>query len=264
MVHPLDGARERLKRADENIRNLNAEISKFLDPAPVIEFLYDLDRGKPILTDENKKAAEELRQFVLTHPVKPRFKVLVGEIIHHFRSAFDHVAWELSDPVLQTDSPHQIEFPVARKPPSVCGLTKRKMCSYCRKVEGIASPTALTRIERLQPHHGIDPDRHPLWLIHDMDRTDKHRELILAVHAMSISVDATARVEAIGEINPWEIKPRSAFIYNVPQVDVKGKMFAQVTLGQFTKRDDEPIIPTLQNLLRFARDAVESFAGEFR
>jgi len=264
MVHPLDGARERLKRTEENIRNLHTEITEFMKAAPVITFDCDVEREKPILTDEHREAWDKLKDFVIDKKVAPRLSVLVGEIIHHLRSAFDHVAWQLSDPVLQTNSPHQIEFPIVRKPPSLCGLAKKKMCSYCRKIEGIASPTALARIERLQPYHGADPDRHPLWLIHDMDRIDKHRELILVVQIVQANFLANARAEGFGQIMPWEIKPRNVRIYGVSDVNVKGELSAQVTLGQFTKREDKTIIPTLQNLLSFARDAVESFAGEFR
>src|SRR5207244_1463826 len=148
--------------------------------------------------------------------------------------------------------------------PKACLLTKDKMSSYCRKVEGISSPTALVRIDGLQPYKRVDPSRDPLWLIHDMDRIDKHRELVLAVYSMSVNIRAETQLHALGEQMPWELKPRNVRIVDRSPVQVKGKMAAQVTFREFSKRDDESIIPTLKNLLRFTTDAIDSFAEEFR
>lgn len=259
-MHPLDGARERLKRADENIRNLHGEITDFLAPAPVVTL--EVKGNEPIVTDENRKAFEELRKFLDTS-VDLRFRVLAGEIIHHLRSAFDHVAWQLSSPNLQANSPTQIEFPVCEEPPTVCGLTKNKMCGYCRKVEGIASATALSRIDTLQPYWAANPRRHPLWLINDMDNFDKHRELKMAVFMAKLNITGDVQVRGFGKQIAWELKPRNVTILDVPQVDMKAQMFPQVTFREFSGRDDESIIPTLQNLLAFAVHSIESFANEF-
>jgi hypothetical protein len=261
-MHPLDGARERLKRADENIRDLNSELVEFLAPSPVVEFDWDMDREQAVITDDHRKTFEELKQFICTLSIKPRFSVLAGEIIHHLRSAFDHVVWQLSSPILQANSPRQIEFPVFLAP-QLCGLKKSKMCQYCRKVEGVASASALTRIDSLQPYIAPSPDKHPLWVIHDMDIADKHRELILAVAILRVLTSANAIVDAIGEYVPWELNPRNVRITGIRKMDVKLKMSAQVTFGKFAGRQDEPIIPTLQNLLRFTSDAVDSFAKDF-
>src|SRR5207302_926971 len=105
MPHALDGARERLKRADENIQNLNGEITEFLKPVPVITMSVDMDKREPIITDENRQAWNELTNFIKTQDVKPRFSVLTGEIIHHMRAAFDHLAWQLSSANFQTQFP---------------------------------------------------------------------------------------------------------------------------------------------------------------
>ena len=138
------------------------------------------------------------------------------------------------------------------------------MCRFCRKVEGISSPTALARIERLQPYHGSNPPRHPLWVIHDLDKIDKHRDLVLVVYIMQVNISASAQANAVGEQMPWEISPRNVRIVGPPtNMQMQVKMSAQISLREFSKRDDEPIIPVLQNLLRFAINSVESFAEEF-
>jgi hypothetical protein len=259
-MHPIDGARERLKRADQNIHNLNCEIDRFLSPAPVVT--WEVEGNDPIVTDENRKAYEELKEFIKA-TVPLRFSVLAGEIIHHLRSVFDHVAWQLSSPAFQANSPRQIEFPIFRTRPVPCGITRKQMCAYCRKVEGINSPTALVRIDSLQPYWVTNPLRHSLWLIHDMDIFDKHRELKMAVFIAKLNISGNVQVKGFGQQMPWEKRPRSMFILDNPEVDMKAQMFAQVTFSEFSGRDDESIIPTLQHLLRFTTDAIESFAEEF-
>ena len=267
MPHPLDSARERLRRAEENIESLRREISDFLAPVPAVTMDVDFPTRNPIITDENRGTYDELTQFIMTQSVKPRFSVLAGEIIHHLRAAFDHLAWQLSSPVLQANSPYQIEFPVFDVRPRPCGkcggANQNKLCRYCRKVEGITSPTARTRIESLQPYKGANPSRHPLWLIHDMDRIDKHRELVLTVHIMRVNVQANALFTGTGQQLPWEVRPRNVRLTGPPQVDVKLKMAADVTFREFSGRDDDPIIPTLHNLRCFAVDSIDSFASEF-
>jgi|HubBroStandDraft_4_1064222.scaffolds.fasta_scaffold40725_2 hypothetical protein len=260
---PLESARERLKRADENIQQLNREITDFLAPAPVIVLDADVVARKPIITDRDRKTFEELKEFLNNSSVPPRFSVLAGEIIHHLRSSFDHVAWQLSSTDLQAKSPYQIEFPVSLKEPKPCAIKKDKISRYCRKVEGIARPSALVRIDSLQPYRRPNPSRHPLWLIHDLDRIDKHRELVLAVYIMQLNITANAQIRGFGEQMPWEVKPRNVRLVGPPTVDMQAKMSVQVTLGEFSGRDDQPLIPTLQNFLRFTNDAIESFAGEF-
>jgi hypothetical protein len=207
--HALDGARERLKRADENIRNLNREITDFLAPAPMVTVAVDYGAGEPIVTDEDRKAYEKLKEFISSTTINPRLRVLTGEIIHHLRCAFDHVAWQLSSADLQAKSPNQIEFTVFTERPKPCGVRKNKISRYCRKVEGIASPTALARIDALQPYTRTNPLRHILWLIHDMDRIDKHRELILVAFSGQINVMANAKIPGIGLMMPWEVSQES-------------------------------------------------------
>ena len=260
-VHPLDGARERLKRADENIQNLNRVITDFLSGAPTVNM--GVYRDEPIITDENRHAFEELKAVIREISVPPRFSVLTGEIIHHLRSAFDHVAWQLSSPNMQANSPRQIQFPVFDDPPIPCGVKRKQICSYCRQIEGISSPTALARIHGLQPYLATNPQRHPLWLIHDMDIHDKHRELILAIFVMHLNIIGNVEISGHGIQMPWETVPRKIVLTGEPKVNMEIKMAAQITLREFSGRDDESIIPTLQNLLRFTTDSVNSFAEEF-
>jgi hypothetical protein len=56
------------------------------------------------------------------------------------------------------------------------------------KIQRVTNPDARTLIKRLQPYNAADPADNPLWLIHDFDIVDKHKELILFVTTKSIAV----------------------------------------------------------------------------
>ena len=96
-----------------------------------------------------------------------------------------------------------------------------------------------------------------------MDRIDKHRELVLTVHIMRVNIQANAALNGTGQQLPWEVNPRNVRLTRPPQVDMKVKMSADVTFREFSGRDDDPIIPTLQNFLRFSADSLEGFTVEF-
>jgi hypothetical protein len=78
--HPFAGIAEKLKRADENIVNLNGEISKFF-----------AESEYPVIPKPDDKRWKEALEYHRELKVPKRFSVLGGEIIHHFRSCLDHI-----------------------------------------------------------------------------------------------------------------------------------------------------------------------------
>jgi hypothetical protein len=259
MPHPLDGIHKKLERANENIRNLEREIAVHLAPVPLVHF----EGVHATVTQQDREAWEKLRDY--THQKVPlRFSILAGEIIHHLRSSLDHLAWQLSDPTTRDAARRWIEFPILDIDPGNCGMNKTKRSQFCRKVQSITSPTALARIDSLQPHRRSDPLDDPLWLIHDMDITDKHRELVLVAATARAYIVATGTLNIVMEnkanVPPWGVP----VIIGMSKVDVGCDMSPQVAFEQFGKRENESIIPALTQLLRFTSNLIESFAGEFQ
>lgn len=257
MEHPLSGIRHKLQRAEENIRTLEREMSTFLAPLPIIEHGMH-----PIFTDADRKAWEKLQK-VGDMRIPPRFTIIACEVIHHLRSSFDHLAWQLSNSAFRaTPAGHQIEFPVFAARRKLCGLTKDKMCSYCRKVEGISSSTALARIESLQPYNSTNPLDDSLWLIHDLNRIDKHRELVFVVATVGANISGSGTIQAI------RIEKRGQHSQIIPlvgtqQLDVKVKISARIVFPEFGAQQNQFVIPSLLQLLNFTRNVIESFAGDF-
>jgi len=261
LMHPLDSARERLKRANENIRNLNSEVNVFLDPFPRISWKGD----NSVFTDADQHAFNVLRENALKNNTLPRFSVLAGEIVHHLRCAFDHIIWQLSTLEARARFATDIEFPVCDSRPKVCKWApdKVKHSRYCGKVKGVASITALTRIDGLQPYNRTDPHNSPLLLIHNLDRFAKHRELNVVIVNIGMSLQgrglqgfravkdsATGGFQILGPAGP-------------PQMEMYGELSAQIMFAEFSERKGDPLIKFLNDLARFTSDSIEAFAVEF-
>src|ERR1039458_2529148 len=164
-THPFAGILEKLKRTYENIGNLNSEITSFFEGGEY-----------PILPDTNSQEWQKAVDYHRTLGIPRRYGVLSGEIVHHLRSCFDHVAWHFSSIQYRTDHETAIEFPVLRKKPT----TQNEEARYERKVNGIVNANVRSLIDRMQPYNrGSDPEDDPLCIVHDMDRFDKHRELAI-------------------------------------------------------------------------------------
>ena len=164
MTISFDGIAEKLKRSNENILNLKAEVASFFQ------------EGKyPILPEDDDKILLEAIEYHKQLVIPPRFSVLAGEVIHHLRSCLDHVVWQFSSPQYRKDGWRKIEFPVFDKRP----VDKQSVSLYQGKTKGVTNTNVLSLIESRQPYNAPDPIDSPIHIIHDMDRIDKHRELVL-------------------------------------------------------------------------------------
>lgn len=175
--HPFAGIAEKLKRADQNIASLHGEITDFIKSGEY-----------PVLPRPDDKMWQEAVNYHRSKRIPVRFGVLAGEIVHHLRSSLDHVVWHFSDfpsDEARIKAQNVIEFPVfeTKPDPSDKNAVKR----YERKIQGITNAQVRSWIEQMQPYN-VQPDatNDPLLIVHNMDRFDKHRELVI--------VDSSANV----------------------------------------------------------------------
>jgi hypothetical protein len=242
MPRNFDGIREKLKRAKENILNLEMELSDFFQKGEYPIWRYD-DREtslKAIAYHRNRK-------------IPVRFSVLAGEILHHLRSVLDHVVWQFSGEWYRVAKPTQIEFPIFKvKPTQKAGRT-----GYERQVKGISDPAALILIEYLQPYNSTNPIDHLLFILHDLNRNDKHRDVLLCVStgAVPIAMDMLDRYMRYqrGEPGSVPVDVTAEFKRN-PQI------VPQVSFRNFGDKEIEPIVQGLARINNFVVQACEKFA----
>lgn len=248
--HPFVGIAKKLERADENILNLHLEILRFFN-----------DSKYPIIPRPNTAGWQEAIDYHRALPIPKRFSVLSGEIVHHLRSCLDHLVWHFSSPESRRDHENAIEFPVFREPP-----TKDELRRYNRKVQGITNPNVLALIEGLQPYQrGNDAADDRICIIHDMDRFDKHRELVIVTSCANLTFPPGTSLQVISTVlNYRQGKTMSVSEVASAQTAVKNdsSVRPQVAFSKFGKRDTEFVVPALTQLLYAMDDAVSLFAGE--
>ncbi len=257
--HPFAGIAAKLKRAEESIANLDAEIRAFFSGSKY-----------PVMPDPDSGEWQGAVDYHKERPVPPRFAVLAGEIVHHLRSCLDHVAWYFSCAEYRRDKGTRIGFPVLDQKPQKAGDLKKKF-------EGISNKRVKVLIRCLQPYrHQGGATAHWLWILNDMDRIDKHREIVLVVSCAGLTFPPGAEYEArqLGAFlsqqkgqAPSDVDSDSLQTgmgsAKVPPEVVKS---ARVTpLLGFNRPVDEQypeVISTLRRLLRVVRLVVDQFEGE--
>jgi hypothetical protein len=244
----LAGVYERLKRADENIHNLGVEIGAFLKVSP--------DSG---VADDKRKAAEEWLKFHIEREIPPRFPVLAGEIIHHFRSCLDHIAWLLSNDSYRRTNEMEIAFPILLRQPKD---DKEKESIYNRKVKGIAAPGACALIEALQPYKVANPADQALAIISNLDNTDKHRALVLVEATFDALISFPTNI-ATSRMIGSSLKENEYSLGVNPANKSEVKFSRQVAFAQFGERKRQPVIPSLAQLSHELWDIVRKF-GELK
>lgn len=195
------------------------------------------------------KTGEHVYTAMLREEPDPRWSVRIGECLYGFRSALDHLAFELAEkfttpmrPAVEEGS----EFPIfGTRPPNVGEITK--------KIGGV-HPDAQAIIKALQPHNRGDPAylRDPLWILDKLGNIDKHRSLHLIVPAKrGIEIKVTK-----GSIGPTTyasgpVHDGAEVLRFVPIPDVDGHMDVQFKLSYFVSFSEgppafgEPVIATL-------------------
>jgi hypothetical protein len=81
---PLEGCRARVERAKEHFQDLRSEFAAFreLDPYGISSYA-------------NPATGEYVHLARVSQEPPVRWGVVAGEIVHHLRSALDHLAWQL-------------------------------------------------------------------------------------------------------------------------------------------------------------------------
>jgi hypothetical protein len=247
--HPFAGILAKLERADENIVNLNTEILQFFR------------RSKyPILPDTNHKAWQEAVDYHRNLVIPKRFSVLVGEIIHHFRSSLDHIVWIFSNDTAKTLHENALGFPILSEVPD-----KNKLASFERQIQGVDKASVKKLIADYQPYKlGADALDNPLCIVHDMDRFDKHRELVIVGGCANLTFPATAAgtIQKIMKYRQGKPLPIEDIVAVQRAVKHEAKVFPQVAFAKFGQREGQFVVPCVQQLFRATISVIDQFAQE--
>jgi hypothetical protein len=167
-MHPLDGARLKMKRARHHLKVLERNHGRFLEKYPHI-----------IVPDFNRQDGRDVLRAKITTQPPERFKVIVSDVLHNLHTALDHIAWQLalSDRKrrgLNGEPSTYTAFPLYDKRLRWEANLRDPRRS---KLLDITDPHVRDIIESFQPYHPGENEL--LGLLNELSRTDKHQTLLL-------------------------------------------------------------------------------------
>jgi hypothetical protein len=181
-VPPLDqrSLRIRLRRVESQIRRIEASYSRF-EPR--------LERYR-LRIEPNEDRTEHIERIYMDWRIPWWWSVAVGEVMHNLRATLDNLVCQL---VIANDhqAGQQHEFPVATDE----SWYERRAPGKLRHIPA----TARAIIDEAQPYRRPPEELrfHPLWIVHNLNRIDKHRLLhVVAAYAPGAKFQATPEMVA--------------------------------------------------------------------
>lgn len=172
----LTSARLKLNRAREHVEAVDEYVERWLGTD-----------AYTVVREKDPETGYTVARAKIQGAPPPELSLLIGDAIQNFRSALDHTVYALAESQLGTLPPEVAEvlmFPVVgnqnRKGQPANGETIfADLVEHRGYLHGVPDP-ARAFIEQEQPYHWGDGYRHnPLWLVHDLNRIDKHRRVAL-------------------------------------------------------------------------------------
>lgn len=216
---------QKLSSAYSHLMRLKEEVVAWTSSKP-FEWSQEFDEGESMTV-----YYAELRNAPFQ-----RFASLAGDCLHNARAALDHVVYEIAEHTNGGPLPEDLaagsEFPITGPKPLGEGACKRKIGALPQDAQRI--------VMSLQPSRlGDRYAEHKLWLLHDLERIDKHRKPLVAAPVfteMSVSVPASAGIRE---------RPGGRAHYQV-QFNVEATFDGRTEMARFpTEGFDEDHVPNL-------------------
>jgi len=165
MAGSLEDPRLKFDHGTAHLTTLRSMVADYLRSNPYrITSSADVSPGEHILWLE------------VVQPPPPEISLTLGDCLHDFRSALDHLMWQL---VLATGGQPtaSTQFPIF--------WSRRLFSSRAQKMtRALTNPAALNFVEAQQPFATTLDKVDPLWYLHELSNRDKHQ--LLQVTALYI------------------------------------------------------------------------------
>jgi hypothetical protein len=277
---PVEGVKLKLARAQEHLKTLYGEWEAFGNRQPYV------------IADECKVQERHhafpngmlhVFRIHVQEQVPATWSILVGDCLQNMRAALDHLAWALAKRNLQRQPPTSTSFPIRPSDAAYhqtyttkSGATKYATNSGVHQTRNIEAG-AQTVIEDLQPYqgwNGLSLDEHPLWMLNELAKIDRHRVLHIVG---AVNQETTVSVGRLDESGVFHIGAplsggfaahiktgpfkdgteigRFGFGTIDPEVGVHLNALIPIVFGSDPWRD-ELVIETLEDIYVFILDEV--------
>jgi hypothetical protein len=166
----------KLERAGEHVEAVKECVENWLGTEA-----YSISR------EIDPKLGDTVRRAQITDSPPQRLSLLIGDALHNLRTALDHVVYALAEghtpSALTPEVASKLMFPIIGN--ENCKGKPAKGSDIFANVKGTwlagVPAQAVSFIESEQPYYydptGIDYKWTALWMLHDLERIDKHRRL---------------------------------------------------------------------------------------
>jgi hypothetical protein len=263
--HKLYSCYLKLERVQQHASVLQDAMDGFLGSKPY-----------SIICERDPKLGEYILWTKVREEPPPEWSPIIGDIIHNWRSALDHLAYQLV--IRNGETPdHRTQFPIFSKSPFDASLysktkdAKRARERWDRQVRGM-HPNDETAIKAWQPYNGgYGSDIHPLDALNQLSNWDKHREYQLSSQTRQ---GTTFKVRdwrdcewwplyerPVGPFEDGTVVARYAFTATGPnpKIDVNIKEYFDFTLGKGSPLEGLGVKKMLLAIGPYVHDIIEEF-----
>jgi len=231
--HPLDGCRDRVRRADEHLVELEREV--------VVMFEKQAHATPFCLAPNPPHSVTNLRLPSETF-AGVRLGTLVGEINYNLRCVLDYLVYALAE--LDSGTPQKgTQFPIMNAAKDFAGRGKAMLVGV--------NAAHIAAIEQLQPYHGC------LWTgqLRDLSNMDKHRHIVPGGGHVEINVHSGLEKDLS---RCWGVERKVLHPLTGEQVDVK--VYAS---GELVFEDGSLVMDTIQEIKSGVADTLRRFEPDF-
>ena len=251
----LRAVRIKIDRAKKHLADLDIAIRAFESQWPYT-----------IKVETNSNTGYETHKFFLLVPIPDEWGAIVGDCIHNLRSALDLLAVELVRHGGGTPDDYTA-FPIGSN-------STHFNTSAIRRIDG-ASVDAIKLVRRLKPYYSGNDT---LWRLHRIDIADKH-QLLIPVAAAHKEFGAQAGVinkrfpAPKSRMHIWPASNRKFPLKNGDELisyrrvidpnyedNTKFHFAFEIAFGEGQIFDGEPVIPALNQLIRFTERVIDLMA----
>jgi hypothetical protein len=233
LKHPLDGCRERVRRADEHLVELEREVEAvFEKQAHATPF--SLDPNPPHGAINVRLPSETFAGI--------RLGTLVGEISYNLRCALDYLVYALAE--LDSKAPQRgTQFLIADTAKDFAGRAKGMLVGV--------SAVHVAAIERLQPYNGCQ------WTgrLRDLSNMDKHRHIVPGGGQVQITVHSALEKDLS---RCWGVERKTLHPLTGEQVDVKVYVSGEILFA-----DGSSVIDAIHEIKSGVADTLRHFEPDF-
>ena len=263
MPASLVGIRQKIKRADQHIRELDKLVRAFRKRCRCrVVSKFDAQAGCHRFWIERSPAR-----------IPWRFSIITGETLYHLRSSLDHLVWQLVIREGKVSPGGQHQFPIYNQRPA----TKKGIAIFEGKIEGVPV-AAKAAIERLQPYQLLTPakrDLHPLGVLSELNNADKHRRTLTVAQAYVErfrSVGGSGKSAAyfdritgttLKRVVPLKNGARLGYIEAPPDVKVKVEPSPEIAITKVGAPGYQPVLPCLEYLRKSVVGIIDEFERRF-